>query len=306
MPPPPPSSGRGILKGEVMNYNKQYLINLYCGRFKYSGHESTAINPDMFEQSFLNLGFSAVSESPQGLINNVRATLSGVSPYNMPTTLIVANPVLGDWTRVIGNDCVVGYDNIDSPTSAALSPFIERLNQTAAQLDEIDIDISVNLQNLKTAKIYNVNSEGEREKINQMLRRVDNGQPAIRVTNDLMSIVNNNQVYTADINFLVNDYIIARQNIISRYLTEIGIRSNLLTKKERLTDGEIDVASHEADHNREFYYSRRKHFIEEVNKMFGTALTVDWVYTDEELQQKNNIPKDEINIESEEIDSELY
>lgn len=283
-----------------MNYNKQYLINLYCGRFRYTGFETTGINPDMFEQSFLKFGFSAVSASPQGIINNVRSTLSGINLYNMPTTLIVANHVLGSWERIIGADCVVCYDNTDSPTSAALTPFVERLEQTADQLDEIDIDISVNLQNMKTAKIYNVNSEGEREKIIQMVRRVDRGDPAVRITNDLMSIVNNNQVYTSDINFLVNDYIIARQNIISRYLTEIGIRSNILTKKERLTEGEIDVASHEADHNREFYYNRRKKYIDEVNKMFGTSITVEWVYTDEETPQKTNSFENEILIESEE------
>lgn len=277
-----------------MNYNKQYLTNLYCGRFKYSGYENTDINPDMFEQSFLNFGFSAVSTSPNGAINNVRATLSGVDPYNMPTTLVVANPVLGNWECIIGTDCVVGYDNTDSPTSAAISPFVGRLNQTAERLDDIDIDIAVNLQNMKTAKIYNVNHETEKIKIQQMLHNVDNGRPAVLVTDDIMSLLNQNRIYSADVNFLVNDYIIARQNIISRYLTEIGIRSNILTKKERLTSGEIDVASHEADHNRDFYLKRRKDFITKINEMFGTTLSVEWAYTAEETTQQDEIDEREV------------
>lgn len=264
-----------------MNYNKQYLTNLYCGRFRYSGYEITDINPDMFEQAFLKYGFAAVSASPNGSINNVRATLSGANPYNMPTKVIVANSVLGNWERTIGTDCIVCYDNADSP-SVALTPFVERLNQTADQLDNIDIDIVVNLQNMKTAKIYNVNHESEKLKIQQMLRNVDNGKPAVLVTDDIMSLLNQNRIYSADVDFLVNDYIIARQNIISRYLTEIGIRSNILTKKERLTEGEIDVASHEADHNRDFFLKRRKDFIDKVNTMFGTSLAVEWTYTREE------------------------
>lgn len=277
-----------------MNYNKQYLTNLYCGRFKYSGYENTDINSDMFEQSFLNFGFSAVSTSPNGAINNVRATLSGIDPYNMPTTLVVANPVLGNWECIIGTDSVVGYDNADSPSSAALTPFIGRLNQTADQLDNIDIDIAVNLQNMKTAKIYNVNHESEKIKIQQMLHNVDNGRPAVLVTDDIMSLLNQNRIYSADVNFLVNDYIIARQNIISRYLTEIGIRSNILTKKERLTSGEIDVASHEADHNRDFYLKRRKDFITKINEMFGTTLAVEWAYTAEETAQQDEIDEREV------------
>lgn len=288
-----------------MSYNKQYLINLYCGRFRYDNLTGTNINPDMIEQSFLQYGFSAVSQSPTGQIVNVRSTLSGVDAYNMPTTLIVANPVLGNWECTIGADCVVGYDNTDTDTGAAIRPFIERLNQTVKQLDDIDIDISVNLQNLKTAKIYNVSSEADKIKIINMLHKVDSGIPAIRVTDDLMSIIKDNQVYTDNIDFLVTDYIIARQNIISRYLTEIGISSNILSKKERLTEGEIDVASHEADHNREFYYNRRKNYIDRVNAMFGTNITVDWVYSDEELIQKTRLLQhEELNIESEVIENE--
>lgn len=286
-------------------YNKQYLTNLYCGRFKYNGLENTNINADFFEQSFLNFGFSAVSRSPQGFINNVRSTLSGINAYNMPTEIIIANPEWGNWNRVINIDCVVGYDNTDNFTSGAVVPFITRLNQTAALLDEIDTDMSVNLQNMKTAIIYNVSSEAERNKVIQMIKRVDRGEPAIKVTDDLMAIINNNQIYSQNVPFLINDYVIARQNIISRYLTEIGIRSNILTKKERLTEGEIDVASHEADHNREFYYSRRADYVDSINKMFGTSISVDWVYTDEELRQTNEFAETDINIESEGVTNEV-
>lgn len=258
----------------ILSTNEEYLLDLFIGRFKYSNCPPT-INPEWFERSFALDGFSTVSKAPSGELVNVSSTITGVSAYGtLPTRTITANPVLGSWTCTIGKDCVVGYNHtLPEPTL----PIIKKY---AAQLDGIDIDISVNINNLKTSRIFEVTSEAERVKLLSMHKAIDRGEPAIRVTSDLMSIFDNSKVQNIDIDFLLTDLIIARQNVISRYLTEIGIRSNLINKKERLTEGEIDVASHEADHVREDYIRNRTDYISRVNAMFGTSIQVDWQHED--------------------------
>lgn len=258
----------------TLSTNEDYLLDLFIGRFRYSNCPDT-INPEWFERCFALDGFSTVSYAPNGELVNVSSTYCGVSPYGpLPTTTITANPVLGSWTRTIGKDCVIGYNHtLPHPTL----PIIKKY---AKQLDGIDIDISVNINAIKTSRIFEVSTESERIKLLNMCNAIDRGEPAIRITSDLMSIFENSKVQNDNVDVLLNDLVIARQNIISRYLTEIGIRSNLINKKERLTDGEIDVASHEADHVREDYIRNRRDYVNRINDMFGTDITVEWQHDD--------------------------
>lgn len=261
-------------KNGVLSTNEEYLLDLFIGRFRYSNCPDT-INPEWFERCFALDGFSTVSLAPNGDLVNVSSTYSGVSPYgSLPTTTITANPVLGSWTCTIGKDCVIGYNHtLPHPTL----PIIKKY---ANQLDGIDIDISVNINAIKTSRIFEVTTETERLKLLNMYKDIDRGEPAIRITSDLMSIFENSKIQNDNVDVLLNDLVIARQNIISRYLTEIGIRSNLINKKERLTDGEIDVASHEADHVREDYIRNRSEYVNRINNMFNTNITVEWQHDD--------------------------
>lgn len=263
-----------------LSTNEEYLLDLFIGRFRYSNCPDT-INPEWFERCFALDGFSTVSRAPNGDIVNVSSTYCGVSPYgSLPTTTITANPVLGSWTRTIDKDCVIGYNHtLPHPTL----PIIKKY---AKQLDGIDIDISVNINTIKTSRIFEVSTESERIKILNMYNAIDRGEPAIRITSDLMSIFENSKVQNDNVDVLLNDLVIARQNIISRYLTEIGIRSNLINKKERLTEGEIDVASHEADHVREDYIHNRTEYVNRINAMFNTNITVEWQHSDSILHQE--------------------
>lgn len=258
----------------TLSTNEEYLLDLFIGRFRYSNCPDT-INPEWFERCFALDGFSTVSLAPNGDLVNVSSTYCGVSPYgSLPTTTITANPALGSWTRTIGKDCVIGYNHtLPHPTL----PIIKKY---AKQLDGIDIDISVNINAIKTSRIFEVTTETERLKLLNMYKDIDRGEPAIRITSDLMSIFENSKIQNDNVDVLLNDLVIARQNIISRYLTEIGIRSNLINKKERLTDGEIDVASHEADHVRVDYIRNRSEYVNRINNMFNTNITVEWQHDD--------------------------
>lgn len=263
-----------------LSTNEEYLLDLFIGRFRYSNCPDT-INSEWFERCFALDGFSTVSRAPNGDIVNVSSSYCGVSPYgSLPTTTITANPVLGAWTRTIDKDCVIGYNHtLPHPTL----PIIKKY---AKQLDGIDIDISVNINAIKTSRIFEVSTESERIKLLNMYNAIDRGEPAIRITSDLMSILENSKVQNDNVDVLLNDLVIARQNIISRYLTEIGIRSNLINKKERLTEGEIDVASHEADHVREDYIHNRTEYVNRINAMFNTNITVEWQHSDSILHQE--------------------
>lgn len=257
----------------TLSTNEEYLLDLFIGRFRYSNCPDT-INPEWFERCFALDGFSTVSLAPNGDLVNVSSTYCGVSPYgSLPTTTITANPALGSWTRTIGKDCVIGYNHtLPHPTL----PIIQKY---AKQLDEIDVNIIVNLNNIKTSRIFSATDSSEVIKISDMIRRISNGEPAILITGDIFrEITGDNRpvTYSDTVDYMVGEFIIDRQNIISRYLTEIGVDSNLITKRERMISSEIGQLAHESEHIRTDYIRNRTEYVNRINAMFNTNITVEW------------------------------
>ena len=222
---------------------------------------------DYFLSILLSLGFITVTDTALGVVP-LRCGISGINVYNHPTTVIIANPVLGNLERTIDEDCTlikIAYD---------YHGIMDIVYRYATLLSECDSSISVNLMNSKVAFIGLVESKAQANSMKAMYDMISKGEPAVFVKG---SQINSDTILYNHVkeNFVAGDIQILKRKIMSEFLTEIGVNNANTDKKERLTDNEVEANDSEIQLNAGYWLENIREGLEKTNKMFNLNLTVD-------------------------------
>lgn len=222
---------------------------------------------DYFLSILLSQGFITVTDTALGVVP-LRCGISGINVYNHPTTVIIANPVLGNLERTIDEDCTlikIAYD---------YRGIMDIVYRYATLLSECDSSISVNLMNSKVAFIGLVESKAQANSMKAMYDMISKGEPAVFVKG---SQINSDTILYNHVkeNFVAGDIQILKRKIMSEFLTEIGVNNANTDKRERLTDNEVEANDSEIQLNAGYWLENIREGLEKTNKMFNLNLTVD-------------------------------
>lgn len=237
---------------------------------------------DYFISVLLSQGFITVTDTALGVLP-LRCGISGINVYNHPTTVIIANPVLGNLERTIDEDCTLIKIAFD------YRGIMDIVYRYATLLSECDSSISVNLMNSKVAFIGLVESKAQANSMKLMYDMISKGEPAVFVKG---SQINSDTILYNHVkeNFVAGDIQILKRKIMSEFLTEIGVNNANTDKKERLTDNEVEANDSEIQLNGGYWLENIQEGLEKTNSMFGLNLMVklkNTVNTEGEIDNVN-------------------
>ena len=252
------------------SYYVELLTEKANGMYIYSGLPDS-LPSDQIELKLVLDGFCVVFNHPKfGLVTS-GGGLSGIDKYYLPTNFVYAQPALGSGNLIIDKNCVVIYNSsIDQYTRSGLSEIIQR---SARLLADIDSSISILTINTRATKLNVAANDSIAKTVNHAMQKIADGEIETINTQSLLDLYKtvdwNSEQKQQEIIELLN----AKQQIMASFLSEIGVK-NFTEKKERLITDEVTADNQLLTINVEDMEDYRKKGIKEVNKMFGTSITV--------------------------------
>lgn len=257
--------------------------------FEYKNLPETL--PDWLIETILSTeGTVGVCRMEDGKLYTGSGGFCGEVRNFLPVEYQITNAGIGHRQGQIGKEFAVGYNN------STLSPdFL--LMQTAAILTEIDVSERCNVLFSRLLRIPKVSDEKEKMAIEKCIKAVMDGKfEAVVSKNVLEKMI---ETGSADNKFLdlcdikdidklqyLNQY---RDNIIKRFYQFYGQGMQTTAKLAQQTTDELHGYDTIAMIVPTDMLRRRKEFVQQVNQMFGTDITVDfsecWRDSREEMQE---------------------
>lgn len=222
---------------------------------------------DYFISNLLGRGMVAITNTALGVLP-LQCGVSGINVFNHPTTVIIANPVLGNLQRTIDEDCALVKISYD------YRGIMDIVYRYAYMLAECDASISVNLMNSKVAFIGLVESKQQANSMKAMYDMIARGEPAVFVKG---SQINQDTILYNHVkeNFVASDIQILKRKIMSEFLTEIGVNNANTDKRERLTDNEVEANDSEIQLNAGYWLDNMREGLNKANELYNLNLSVD-------------------------------
>lgn len=262
-----PSDVDGVMNSSAYYY-RLYLLKKLFGRFIFRNIPEGWDEDYMMEVLFLN-GYFTVTDTDAGILP-LKCGLTGINVFEKPTTVIIANPVLGNLERTIDVNCVLVQLQ---PNFEGVYPLI---NRYATLLAMCDSSIAVNLMNSKVAHVFAAANKAQAETFKKMYDMISCGEPVIYMKDG----ITDDNLFTMPVKqyFIADDVQLLKRKIVAEFLTEIGINNTNLDKRERLTDNEVEANDQEVIANIQCWIDNITWGIEKVNRMFG--LDIQFVVRD--------------------------
>lgn len=256
-----PKEVDGVANTSAMYYRRK-LLRLIFQRFEFLNMPKTWEFDYFLEHLFLD-GVICVTDTEAGVLA-LKCGLTGIGIFEQPTQVIIANPVLGNFRRIIGEDCEIiklqyNYQGV--------SQILDRYSVLLAMCDS---SIAVNLMNTKIPYIFGATSKTQAETYKALYDDVAQGKPAVFTSNNTVGNIKENMfVMPAKQNFISDDVQLLKRKIINEFLTDIGINNTNLDKRERLTDDEVNANNDEVLANISHWYDNISDGIKRVNERYN-------------------------------------
>lgn len=245
-------------------YYRNFLLRKLFGRFEFTGWPEEWPEEDYALTHLFLDGYFAIVDPGTGPLP-LRCGFSGNNAFDRPTTIVIANHVLGSFEREIDIDGALirlqyDYSGIES--------MIQRYATLLAMADSC---IAVNLMNAKAAFVAFAENKAQAETMKKMFDMISTGEPAVFIkgdpsTREQFMFNNVKQNFVGD---MVNDL---KNRIIDEFLTEIGILSTNTEKKERLITTEAESRAQEVAANVEHWIRTVNATLETANEIFNLQL----------------------------------
>lgn len=260
-----PSDVDGVMNTSVIYY-REFLLKKILSRFEFDGLPSNWELDYFLTHLFLD-GHICITDTAMGVLP-LECGLTGIGVFEQPITVIIANPVLGNFKRTINVDSAV----IKIQYNYGGVGWI--INRYATMLAMCDSGVAVNLMNTKATYVFKANSKAQAATMQKMYDDITQGKPAVFVGDNGALSNENVFVMPAKQNFIADDIQLLKRKIINEFLTEIGINNTNLDKRERLTDDEVNANNDEVLANIQHWYDNITEGIEWANKLFNLSLSV--------------------------------
>lgn len=181
-------------------------------------------------------------------------------------------------------DSVLIFNNyLHTPTDLTIRLYAKRLY-------EIQRTIDVNVVSQKTPLLI-LTDEKERLTMKNMYMQYDGNQPVIFGSNTLDT--NNFQVLKTDAPYVSDKLIILLHQVWNEALTFLGIENSNADKRERLVSDEVSANYGHIEAQRNVMLNAREQACEQINRMFGTDISVSFRSNMKTLVNGNMVEKDQ-------------
>lgn len=263
-------------KDLVFNSYIQYYLARCQSMFKYDGLPDT-IPAKWLEHYLFTAGQCVFIKDGEDLIVTTGGMGGLPDRYYIPTEYIVSNPYLHNdvarKTYTIGQDCVL----IRNDTySQGLIPLLTRY---CSQLTENDLTMQTADILSRAMLTITATDSQTKESVEKWLLDLRKGK--LSAIGELPSMVGN-QDRTVNITpfqavaSTITDLIEYHQYLKASLYNELGLNANYNMKRESINSNESQLNDDMLHPLIDDMLARRKEALEEVNKMFGTNISVDF------------------------------
>lgn len=242
---------------------KRYLYRLVFGAFDFNNIPDGWDKDYMLVHLFGN-GFFTITDTAMGVLP-LHCGISGINVFERPTTVNVANVVLGDFSRTIDVDCALvklqyNYMGI-----------MDVINRYADLLASADKGIAVNLINSMATMILFADDKTQAATMQKMYDDMSCGKPAVFVRR---STVQKSDIYFNNVkqNFVADDIQIVQRKLIDSFLTCIGINNANTDKRERMIRAEAESNDTEVQASVEHWLETVNDGLTVANRLYGLDL----------------------------------
>lgn len=267
---PKPKDVSGLNNSSYFYYRRQLFLKIYS-LFDFKNYPDYW-DIDYFKNVLFSDGFIGVVDYNGGPWA-LKCGFSGINPYNNPTEIMIANPVLGNFNRTIGKDGELIYFNRVDGMYIGLEPLVKRY---ALLLSQCDGSINATLMNSRVRHVFEGTNDAEVQTYKKMYDEVSQGKPAVFLKKGKTDLKESNFNFLNVKNtYIGNDIMLTKRSIMNEFLTEIGINNRNTDKRERLTTDEVAVNDSETAANVILWLDTMRRQLDKVNKLFNTNITVE-------------------------------
>lgn len=266
---------------------KRYILNRTNKMFKW--HNLPEYIPIDIVELWLQTGGHLIFTTYQGDYIFLFGGWGGEpNAYYLPTQYIVANPYLPLNERfIIGNDCVLVKN--DSLVQG-LSPLIDKYTYLMAQNELTMYRHNINTRALA---LITVDDNNNKSVATEFSKRLENGKDSFCVTSSFApELISVNPLHTANRAGDLQGLIEYQQYIKAELFQQLGIDMAFNMKREKLNAAEVGLNTDYISPLVDDMLSCRQHAADEINKMFGLDISVEFAG----VWQENQI-EDEITLE---------
>lgn len=291
---------KGIDKPLLMQSYIRYYLNRLQSMFKWSGLPNT-IPAWLFESYLLVDGYCCVINTDKGLI----ATNGGIgaepNEYYIPTKFIVSNPYIPDEYSAGRNYTVNTLDGSDDAVfvrndryTIGLMPMLVKY---CSQM--VENDISMNIADIMARASAALSAADDQTKASAelWLKKLIKGEIGIIGETPFLVANQEQSLRTNPIGTVagtLTDLIEYHQYLKAGLFNEIGLNSNYNMKREAINSNESQLNDDALHPFIDTMLECRKEAAEQINKMFGTSITVEFNSAWEENEKENDLMMDQM------------
>ena len=267
-------------KSSSTNQWVAYMLDRTVRMFEYDGLPDT-IPAYMLEQYLQTHGCCAISDKgsllyPQKRLGAVKQGLfawfgrPGGAPdvYMRPTIFIAANPNLKESLNLtIGEDCVLCKNDT---RAIGLLPMFFRYAQ---QLVENEISIRSAQINSRQRTLISATTDREKASAEEYMNQLEAGELGCLLETPTLEGIKVASAGSAAPNSIIQ-LIELQQYLKASWFNDIGLNTNFNMKREYLSAEEIAANTDVLLPLVDDMFENRQRFVEEVNKMYGTNISV--------------------------------
>jgi hypothetical protein len=295
-------------QSKIIRIHESTLSEMAMNRFEWKGLPDS-INQRFIEQCLFFNGLSvvyfdrrydailAVRGSGQSYVNafDEPVAFNVIAPGSPP----LADPNLGGYAKPNSIKAYQPQSHADFTkeklqdycvpiwTNYLRFPEVEIVQLYAYRLGIIDRTLEINTKNARRNKVLVASEETKLTMVN-INNEIDKGSEIIQVTAPYQDM---EEIKTIDLGILPDSYeklALLRTRIWNEVIMLFGIDGSNQDKKERLVAAEIGANDSQADSFRFVALNARQYAAEQINKVFGTDISVDFRVENEKKEAQEN------------------
>lgn len=259
-----------------------YMLNRTQHMFKWEGLPET-IPPRMLECYLQTNGNTCFFEHENNLYVFVGGLGGEPDVYYRPTIYTIANSALNLFVNAkINEDCIV------MPNDSFYMGLLPLLSRYTTLISENELSMSLNIIQSRIISLISADDDRTFKSAKEYMEKVMCGELDVISDSQFFEGLKT-QPYNNSAVHSLTDLIEMEQYLKASFYNELGINANYNMKRESLNTEESQL-NHDALYPLiDDMLFNRKTYIEKVNAMFGTSITVDldssWKDNKEELEQ---------------------
>ncbi len=275
----------------IIKHSIIQMLNKSTRIFKYSGLPDTILQKDL--ETMLQVNGFVIWKEVKGKLYVFWGGLGGEpNPYYLPTKAVVANPALRyNATLDIDENCVVMLN--DHYYEGVMPLFSKYANMLA----DAEISLRYAILNARVPALVQADNDNTYESAKEFFKKIENGDDyGVILTKEFFEGISSQDFYKEP---HIKELIEAIQYIKGSWFNEIGLNAAFNMKREAINEAEAAVNEDILYPTVDTWLECRKHYLEKVNKMFGTNITVEF----DSVWLRNNL-REEIGIDMEKAELE--